>query len=472
MWFRTLVLVLVGIVVFLSCSNNSTEHSADGESVIHEADNFEKGKVLTRTVCKADTTQSYALYLPANYSSKEKYPVIYAFDPHASGLEPVSRYERLAEKYNYIIVGSNNSKNGTSWEESQMIAGKLFADVSTRLSIDLQRVYLIGFSGGARVANTLTIFNGGINSVICCGAASPVATITNPRNNYCYLGIAGNEDFNYIEMKRYDMVGLAGHNVKHSLITFNGKHEWPDQSIMDEGFWWFELNEMRKDSSKKDSKRIEEHTSPLMKELETYYTNKNTIEAYFLSRKIINFYDGLIDLTRCYEILKTVQNSKEVDAFLNAEQQAWKDEERLKQEYVNAIQTKDLKWWKQDIAALNQKIKTGKDKEKVLVYKRVRSFLSLVAYMQTSNALNQRVYDAAEHFSEVYVLVDPDNSESHYLKASVAAIKGDVKEANVSLQKAINSGFTDGARLQGDAVFNTFKNTAEFNELLKKIPAK
>lgn len=472
MWLRTLFLVVVAIAVLLSCSNSKSEHNVSGEAVASEKDKFETGKVISKVVCKADSTQNYSLYLPVNYSSKKMYPVVYIFDPHASGVLPVSQYKELAEKYSYIIVGSNNSKNGTSWEDSQVIAGKLFADVATRVSVDVQRVYLLGFSGGARVANTLTIINGGINSVICCGAASPLATSDNPRNNYCFLGLVGNEDFNYIEMKKYDKVELAGHNVKHSLIVFNGKHEWPEEKVMDEAFWWLELNEMRRDSAKKDEKQIAEHYNPQMKTLEMYYNNNKIAEAYFLAGKIINFYNGLADLSRCYEIFKTFQSNKEVDAALKAEELTWKDEENLKKEYINAFQTKDLKWWENDIAVLKQKIKTGKDTSKVLVHKRVLSFLSLVAYMQTSNALKQNAIQAAEYFGKVYVLVDPKNSESHYLRASIAIVQGDTKEANFALAEAIKNGFADKIRLQNDTLFNAFRNSPEFDELIKKMPAK
>lgn len=460
MWFRTLFIILVAIAVLFSCSNSNPEHNQSGQQVSSEKNKLEAGKVISKVVCKADSMQSYSLYLPSGYSSKKTYPVVYMFDPHASGVVPVSQYKELAEKYNYMIVGSNNSKNGTSWEQSQVIAATLFADVSIRLPVDVQRVYLLGFSGGARVANTLTITNGGINSVICCGAASPLAAGNNPRSNYCFLGIVGNEDFNYIEMKRYDRVDLAGHNVKHSLISFNGKHEWPEQKIMDEAFWWLELNAMRRDSTKKDQAQIAEHFNPLMKTLEMYYSNNKIAETYFLAGKIINFYNGLADLSKCYEIFKTLQNNKEVDAALKAEERVWKDEENLKKEYINAFQTKNLKWWENDIAVLKQKIKTGKDTHRVLVYKRVLAFLSLVAYMQTSNALKQNAIQAAEHFGEIYVLIDPENSEPHYLRASIAIIKGDTKKANLALEEAVKKGFADIERLQNDTLFNTLRSSA------------
>jgi len=131
----------------------------------------------------------------------------------------------------------------------------------------MDRIYLLGFSGGARIVNGITMENGSIAGVICCGAAAPAINSTNPRNNYTFLAVIGNEDLNYTEVRKYDMVDIAGHNIKHGLITFDGKHEWPASTIMDEAFWWLELNEMRKNSSNKNDTLITKRFQPIVKQL-------------------------------------------------------------------------------------------------------------------------------------------------------------------------------------------------------------
>jgi hypothetical protein len=76
-----------------------------------QAQDLPVGKIIERVVCLKDDSQSYALYLPPNYTTDRRWPVIYAFDPAARGLRPVERFKDAAEKYGYIIVGSNNSRN-------------------------------------------------------------------------------------------------------------------------------------------------------------------------------------------------------------------------------------------------------------------------------------------------------------------------------------------------------------------------
>ncbi|MES2286386.1 MAG: hypothetical protein V4547_11915 [Bacteroidota bacterium] len=466
------LLILASAFTFQSCSSggdskkNKAKESTDSISL---KENFPKGQIIDQVICKNDTSQSYALYLPGNYSTEKNYPVIFAFDPHAIGKLPVSMYKELAEQYGYIIVGSNNSKNGTTWEDSQSIANKLFADVGNRLSVNTQRIYVLGFSGGARVANALAITNGSIAAVICCGASAPMFNSNAPRSNYSFLGIVGNEDFNYVEMRKYDMIELAGHNMKHLLVTFDGKHEWPAVSIMDDAFWWLALNDMRKNSATKNDLLIAKRFQAALKQIEIQKEKKEVFETYKLCQKIINFYDGLADLSSCYSIYKALQSDPEIDKQLKLEEGIWTEEEELKQQYLKALQTQDLAWWNKNIAALNQKIKTGNDKNKILMNKRLLNFLSLAAYMQTAGALKQNNLPAADFFGKIYMLVDPTNNEAHYLMAEVFVKNRKNKEAIRSLNLAVENGFTDIARLQNDAAFSEIKNTKEFIEVVKGI---
>jgi hypothetical protein len=72
------------------------------------------GQVIERVLCAGSPGQSYALYLPSNYTPSRRWPILYAFDPGARGRIPVALYKDAAEKYGYIVAGSNNSQNFTN----------------------------------------------------------------------------------------------------------------------------------------------------------------------------------------------------------------------------------------------------------------------------------------------------------------------------------------------------------------------
>ncbi len=166
---KTVFILLIPVVVLLlSCnagnsaqSGTQTDSSAAAPAAIpaYEA-SLPKGRVVDSMMCK-DGSQNFALYLPSNYTADKAFPCIYFFDPHAHGVLPLNMYKDLAEKYGFVLVGSNASKNGMPWEETNKGVKALMTDVWSRIHVDEKRIYTAGFSGGARVASSVAMQDGG-----------------------------------------------------------------------------------------------------------------------------------------------------------------------------------------------------------------------------------------------------------------------------------------------------------------------
>src|SRR5215472_8959614 len=142
-----------------------------------------RGTVISHLNTLDDPAQSYAVYLPSHYSPDRLWPIIYAFDPFARGKTAVDVYKDAAEKYGYIVVGSNNSRNGPG--APQLAAGQaLWLDTHRRFAIDKNRVYTTGLSGGARVATSFALYcsNCAVVGVIAHGAGYPVNQNPKPAN--------------------------------------------------------------------------------------------------------------------------------------------------------------------------------------------------------------------------------------------------------------------------------------------------
>ena len=98
------------------------------------------GQIAENVVCRGDTSQRYAVFLPSGYSRDRAWPILYAFDARARGLLPVQRFQDAAERYGYIVVGSNNSRNGPVALANDALRAML-ADTTSRFAIDPNRVY-------------------------------------------------------------------------------------------------------------------------------------------------------------------------------------------------------------------------------------------------------------------------------------------------------------------------------------------
>jgi hypothetical protein len=198
-----------------------------------------RGKIVDPVVCLQDPGQSYALYLPSDYDAQRAWPIIFCFDPGGRGGIPVALFREGAEKYGYILAGSNNSRNGP-WEVILKAARAILLDTRSRLAIDLGRVYAAGFSGGARAASGLgKMLSIRLAGVIGCGAGLPEWLTPMDIADVPWFGTVGIQDFNYREMQELDRE-LRQQGTPSLLRVFQGRHSWPPKKLALEAIAWLE----------------------------------------------------------------------------------------------------------------------------------------------------------------------------------------------------------------------------------------
>ena len=400
---KSTILILFTLIM-LSCANGNQQVQQNTEQKQPVKKDIPKGVLNNKVLCTNDTNLSYAAYLPTNYDPANKYPVIFFYDAHANGYLPVSKYKDLAEKYGYILIGSNNSKNEVDWNTINNISQNMMNDAESRLSIDKSKIYTSGISGGAKVAGIICALSPDIKGSIGCAAAFPLTAETSSRN-FDYIGFAGNEDFNMVGMKELDR-NLGEKGMNHKLVIYDGKHEWPPADIYEEAFKW-----------------LPDPVSPKQ------------------------------------------------DAVTEAEKIKDSQEEELLSNYSNDVASKDMNWWRKEVARLRNEIKQNGNKDKVLQDKRMLNYVSLITYMTISHAYNANDMSKVEILLELYKLVDPENSEHAYIYAELYSKQGKADKAINSLKEAVKLGFKDLDRLQHDPALNQLKGNKDYDyiiEILKK----
>lgn len=246
------------------------------------------GQIIDSLSAAAAPEQTYSLYLPSSYDSRRTWPVIFAFDPAAHGRTPVERYQKAAEKYGFIVAGSNNSRNGP-WAVSAAAAEAITRDVSARFSIDEKRVYLAGMSGGSRVALEIGLRSGaGLAGGIAGVLASSAGFMDNKRTSapFPIFGSAGTEDFNYLEMRYLDRALTS----PHRLAVFEGGHVWlPEETAM-WGVEWLELQAMKSGLKERDEREIDE-----IFRKRSELAQGASLEALLAAQSIVSDFNGLQD---------------------------------------------------------------------------------------------------------------------------------------------------------------------------------
>ena len=205
-----------------------------------------RGQIIDDVACNDDPAQHYSLYLPSNFTTDRMWPIILAFDAGGRGRRGVERYQAGAERYGYIVAGSNNSRNGP-WKPSLDAARAMTADLTGRFPVDLKRIYTAGMSGGARVAMMVALhpeliaarIHPGIAGVFVSSAGFPPGEF---RESVAFpiFATAGTDDFNYLEVLNLDRTLRSPHRV----VVFEGGHTWLSSDAATEAVEWMELQAM------------------------------------------------------------------------------------------------------------------------------------------------------------------------------------------------------------------------------------
>lgn len=279
------------------------------------------GKIIDDIVCAKDPAQHYALYLPSNYTQEKKFPLLLAFDPGGRGRRPLEQYLAAAEKFGFIVAGSNVSRNG-SWTNSMAAAQAMGADVTARLSVDEKRIYTAGMSGGARVAMGLALGSPQIIAgVIASSAGYPDSK---PRKTlpFAVFGTAGTEDFNWLEMRSLDHALTSPHHV----AVFPGGHVWLPSELAVEAVEWLDLQAMKTGRLPRDNARLDAMYDSRLAKVEALPGDRSRMQA--LDALATDFKD-LRDTTGIATRAATLRRTKPVKEALKKEQAEEFQERRL-----------------------------------------------------------------------------------------------------------------------------------------------
>ena len=284
------------------------------------AQDLARGIIIDDVKCAADRGESYALYLPSTYSIDRKWNLLIAFHPGARGRLMVEKYQAAAEQYGYIVAGSNTSRNGP-WSVSAAAAQAMWGDLRQRFSIDAQRIYMTGLSGGARVAMQVALGNNNIAGVIASSAgypdSQPRATVP-----FAVFGTTGTEDFNYIEMRQLDRKLTS----PHYLSVFNGGHTLPPDAVALEAIEWMELQAMTSGRRTRDDALVDRL---LEKRRQLIAASTSAGDTVHLLEALVSDFNGLRDVSPEAKRAKDLSKQPDVKKALARERVADDTEARM-----------------------------------------------------------------------------------------------------------------------------------------------
>ena len=124
-------------------------------------------------------------------------------------------------------------------------------------------------------------------------------------------------------------------------------------------------------------------------------------------------------------------------------QQSLQFEMKVREAYFNSILSKDQKWWKKEIGALDIQIQNETDKYTLFAYERIRSFLGILCYSLTRNYLQSNDLISASKVLYLYRLLEPKNPDMYFYSALFKFKSGKNDDAIKLLKEALDLGFID-----------------------------
>ncbi|MEO8822594.1 MAG: hypothetical protein ABI366_03395 [Ginsengibacter sp.] len=452
-----------------ACGSNSNSKSAniDSSLIVRNAASvdLQKGKIISNVVCQADPSKSYALYIP-EISSNKPMPVIYFFDPHGDGLLPVKKYKALADRFHFILAGSSNSKNGNNFDDAENIFDAMKEDVPKRIPVDAGRIYLCGFSGGAKVATFLGLHFPGIKGVIAIGAGLEDITLAG-NFKFSYTAITGNGDLNMTDLVSIDKI-LEKTTTHHRIIFFDGIHEWAPESTMDIALEGLQLDAMRDNLIPKDTSFINQFVSGMTRKIEEEANDNGWIKAQQNCKLAAALLEEVTDQVNWFHQKEnSIENTAAFQKEENERQILLQKEESLKSLYQQKFMNSDENYWNKTISEVMVKAKAKTSEGQM--YQRLQAYLSLAFYSISSQMINKDQNKAADFYVSLYKLADPTNSEVWYFSAIVDARNNNAVKAKEDLEKAIALGFNDTKRLEIQPEFSNGTVRININEIEKKM---
>lgn len=219
---------------------------------------FIPGFIADSVTSISNPDQSYAVFLPEDYSDTKIHPIVFIMDPRGGALLPLKRFKSAADSLNYILISSYNTQSDTDQSVTIQALNTMINDAFHLFSIDTTRFYLAGFSGTARLSWVFGYeIKKYIAGIIGVGAGnnngfSLIDSVSTHGIPFNYYGASGFYDFNYFELLELDPT-LTGLKFPHQISFFEGTHQWAGKDILEDALYWMELIEMKQGTIEVDS---------------------------------------------------------------------------------------------------------------------------------------------------------------------------------------------------------------------------
>ncbi len=422
-----------------------------------------RGQVVEDLAVAADPGQTYALYVPRSGDPAQPAPILYLLDPRGRARLPIERFRAAAEATGAVLASSYRSRSDEPGDPNLPALRAMWADTHARLAIDDRRVYVAGFSGTARAAWLMAdLAAGRVAGVIAAGAGFPAGRPPRRDTPFLFFAAVGDTDFNYCEMQELERT-LAQLGLPYRLEVFEGDHDWMPEEAATAALRWMELRVLGHRLRAPDQARAA-----------ALEAAKRPFEARRQWSWMARDYDPLRDVTEARAHVAHLAGAAQREARERMAREARERGQLSAAQEILARATQAEPWLLGRVVSdlqverLRQRA-VGESDEGRSARRILNAVFVQTAVYLPRDARQRGDHEAAARFLSVAAALRPEDAQVWYRLAAAQSRAGRRRPAVDSLRRALEAGFTDGPRLDGDADFDRVREDADFRGLAARL---
>jgi predicted esterase len=444
---------------------------------------FRPGEVVEVVQAAADSTQSYAVYLPSRYDRAKRWPILFLMDPRGRALVPLNLFQEAAEERGYLLMSSYDTMSDGFREPNEVAIQAMVSDALDHLAIDTRRLYMVGFSGTAREAwEFASRIPDNVAGVIGFGAGLPGEwmdrALAVPRGDVAYFGGAGTTDFNYEELRELD-AALDDTEIQHRIQFFDGSHEWAPRELCARAIDWMELQAIKADLRLDDAAWVEDLYSALLEEARTLEASGYLYEAAQAFRHLAADFSGLRDVSEPGSRWAALQRLE----FVKAAQATLAELAQLRKEFDDELMViaAELEW-QSDLPSvsnarrqlgIDELLATSQSAEDTLrahgAKRRLENAFVQLSFYTPRNMLQRSLPDRALAALDIADAIKPHNPRVCWFRSRAFAQAERVSDALQEIACLADAGVTETSFLENDPYLEPLRDDARFHELLERM---
>jgi dienelactone hydrolase len=382
-----------------------------------------------------------------------------------------------AKKHGFVVVCSNNSRNGLDGQTITKIFTTFWEDAHRRINIDQRRTYVAGFSGGARLAAAFAVrCRGCLAGVIATGAGFPPEPQPDQNITFAYFAAAGIDDFNAAELWELEKKFRSLKSPFH-FESFAGGHEWAPEATLEKAMLWLNLQAMKSGALEKDEQFIEAEFVSRTNSVEQLLAHKNYAEGQREMLSIIRDFTGLKDMSVVLAKSAQLGQSSELKKDEKIQEAAFKQQLTEAGEiyslWMKAPNPDEVRSPRYDaslrIVEFRKRRDDAEDSPERRLARRVLSQVLIQSIESAQAGLRNNKVDLAVINFQLAKEIDTKNPNLVFELARVFALKRDKRSTLETLEEAVSLGFKDSDRLKSEEAFSFVAADPRFRKLSESL---